>query len=90
MKFDYEIKGVVLDEYDMQRIKEHYERCCTAEYLVENFDLDEELALRLAGEVRRLMNKYNYDEEEAIREVFGKEGIVSEEYFSLLNDKNSD
>lgn len=77
MKFDYEIKGVVLDEYDMQRIKEHYERCCTAEYLVENFDLDEELSLHFAGVIRRLMYKYDWSEDFAIREVLVEEGILT-------------
>ena len=69
MKFEYEIKGIVLDEYDMQRIKEYYEQRCTAEYLAENYDINEKLAMELAYLVRRKMNKYDYTEEEAIREV---------------------
>ena len=71
----YEIKGVTLDEFDMQRIKEYYEIYCTAEYLMENYKLTEEKAVELGYEVRRLMFKYNYDEEEAIYEVIKKEKL---------------
>jgi hypothetical protein len=74
MKIKYEIKGVTLDEFDMQRIKEYYEVHCTAEYLMDNYELTEEEAVELGYDVRRLMFKYGYNEEEAIEQVMeGKE-----------------
>ncbi len=75
MEFKYEIKGVTLDALDMQRIKEYYEELCTAEYLVENYSLDEEQAMGLAADVRRLMDDYGCDEDVAIETVFQQEGI---------------
>lgn len=75
MEFKYEIKGVTLDEFDMQHIKEYYEAHCTAEYLMENYELTEEKAVELGYEVRRLMFKYGYDEEYAIEEVMKKEEL---------------
>lgn len=70
MEFKYEIKGITLDVYDLIKIHEHYEATCTAEYLMDNYGItDEEEALSLGHEVRRLMDKYDYDEEEAIYEV---------------------
>lgn len=75
MKFAYEIKGVTLDVYDMMRVKEYYEAHCTAEYLWENYNVTEENAVSLGYEVRRLMDKYDYDELTAIDEVVAKEGI---------------
>lgn len=79
MKFAYEIKGVVLNEYDMIEIKDYYEAHCTAEYLLENYDLTEDEAVSLGYEVRRLMFKYDYDELTAIDEVLRKEGIEVDE-----------
>ena len=37
---------------------------------------DEDIALALGYEVRRLMDKYGYDEEEAINEVLRKERLI--------------
>lgn len=75
MKIQYEIKGITLDEFDMQRIKEHYETYCTAEYLTENYELTEERAVELGYDVRRMMLKYGYDEEYAIEEIMKAERI---------------
>ena len=69
MKIEYEIKGVTLNEYDMYNIKEYYEAACTAEYIMENYDVTEEEAMKLGHEVRRLMNKYGGEEEDVIYEV---------------------
>lgn len=77
MEFKYEIKGVVLDEYDMQRIHEYYEQRCTAEFLAENYDLNEKLAMELAYLVRRKMDKYGYTEEEAVNEVLAEAEILT-------------
>lgn len=69
MKFEYEIKGITLNMSDMNQINEYYEAACTAEYLIDNYDVTEEEVMQLGYDVRRLMNKYGYDEEEAIKEV---------------------
>ena len=75
MKMQYEIKGVTLDANDIVEIHHYYEAACTAEYLMENYDIeDEDDALHLGYEVRRLMDKYDWDEETAIDEVMSKEG----------------
>lgn len=76
MEFKYEIKGITLDEFDMQRIKEYYERRCTAQYLAENYGFDEERAMELGCLVREKMFKYDFTENEAIDEVFEEEGIT--------------
>ena len=76
MKFEYKIKGVTLDEHDMICIKNYYEQRCTAEYLVENYGLDEEQAMRLAFDVRELMDDFGCDEDMAIETVFQKEGVA--------------
>jgi hypothetical protein len=70
MKIQYTIKGVTLDDIDLMECHQYYEAACTAEYLMENYDIDDEsTAMHLGYEVRRLMDKYGYDEEEAIYEV---------------------
>ena len=69
MKFEYEIKGVTLNEYDMYDIKEYYEAHCTAEYIADNYDVTDEEAVKLGYEVRRIMNKYGGDEDDIVREV---------------------
>ena len=67
MKFEYKIKGVTLDINDLINIHDFYEAACTAEYLMDNYNIgDEDEAMQLGYEVRRLMDKYGYNEEEAI------------------------
>lgn len=74
MKIQYTIKGVTLDVHDLMELHEYYEAACTAEYLMENYNIsDENTAIHLGYEVRRLMGKYGYDEEEAINEVLKDE-----------------
>ena len=76
MEIKYEIKGVTLDAYELQILHEYYEAACTAEYLMENYDItDEGEAMNLGYEVRRLMSKYDYNEETAIDEVLRKENL---------------
>ena len=72
MKFAYEIKGITLNEYDMYDIKKYYEAHCTAEYIADNYDVTEEEAVKLGYEVRRLMDKYGSEEEDAIYEVMNE------------------
>ena len=73
MKFQYEIKGITLDVYDLINIHNYYEAACTAEYLMDNYEItDEYKALRFGYEIRRFMDKYGLDEETAIYEVMRK------------------
>ena len=74
MKFTYEIKGVTLNMQDMMEVCQYYRVACTAEYLLENYDLTEDKAMGLAYNVRVLMDKYDYTEIEAIEEVM-REGF---------------
>ena len=70
MKIEYEIKGVKLNEFEMYDIKRYYEAACTAEYVVENYEISDEVqALQIGYDVRRLMDKYGFDEDEAIVSV---------------------
>lgn len=77
MKIKYEIKGITLDVNDLMELHEYYEAACTAEYLMENYNIsDESTAMHLGYDVRRLMDKYGYDEEEAVDEVLRKENLI--------------
>ena len=74
MKIQYEIKGITLDVNDLIDIHNYYEAFCTAEYLMDNYGIaDESEAMQLGYDVRRLMDKYDWDEETAIDEVMRKE-----------------
>lgn len=60
--------GLTMDE--MSRICEYYRVASTAEYVMENYNIsDEDAALKIGHDVRRLMDKYGYTEDEAIMEV---------------------
>ena len=77
MKIQYEIKGVTLNVNDLMEMHHYYEAACTAEYLMDNYGIDDEnYAMWLGYEVRRLMDKYGYDEETAIDEVLRKENLI--------------
>ena len=70
MKFQYKVKGVILDVYDLININEYYEAACTAEYLMDNYGItNEDKAMRLGSDVRRYMNKNNVTEDVAIEEI---------------------
>lgn len=75
MKIEYTIKGITLNEYEMYDIKKFYEAHCSAEYIFENYKVTEEEAIELGYEVRRLMDKYGGDEEDAIYEAMRNMGI---------------
>ena len=52
MNISLTIKGITLDESDLVTVNSYYEAACTAEYMMENYDIkDEEQALNLAYEV---------------------------------------
>lgn len=74
MEIKYEIKGITLNVNDLMELHHYYEAACTAEYLMENYGISkEDKALSLGYEVRRLMDKYGYLEEDAIAEVLESE-----------------
>ena len=78
MKFEYPIKGISLSMSDMCAINKYYEAACTAEYLLDTYDsVNEKNALALGYEVRRLMDKFGYEEAEAISEVVCKSGGIT-------------
>lgn len=72
MEISYTIKGITLNKSELADIDKYYEAACTAEYIVENYGLDEEKAMQAGYDVRRLMRKYDYTEEDAIREVLSE------------------
>lgn len=74
MVIEYKIQGITLSVSDLIAIDRYYEAACTAEYLLENYEqvTTEELAMELGYEVRRKMNKYGYNEEDAIDEVLAE------------------
>ena len=70
MEIKYEIKGITLDVYDLIKIHEYYEAACTAEFVMENYEISDEIqALQIGYDVRRLMDKYDYSELEAIDKI---------------------
>ena len=70
MEIKYEIKGITLDVYDLINIHEYYEAACTAEFVMENYEVSDEVqALQIGYDVRRLMDKYDYSELEAIDKI---------------------
>lgn len=79
MEFTYEIKGITLTMSDMVQIHEYYQAACTAEYLMDNYGFDHKKALDAGYDIRRKMNKYGYDEEDAIREYLDETPVEDEE-----------
>lgn len=72
MVLEYGIKGIVLDENDLAAINKYYEMACTAEYLLDEYSdrvKNEEQAMKIAREVRRVMADWHITEDEAIEEV---------------------
>ena len=65
-----EIWGKLYTMEELYYLHKQYEILCTAEYLMENRGLDEQEALQKASEVRRIMDKYDFSEDEAIKEIF--------------------
>ena len=79
MEIKYEIKGITLDVGDLIEIHRYYEAACTAEFVMENYEVsDEDQALQIGYDVRRLMDKYDYSELEAIDKIM--EEIDEEEF----------
>ena len=79
MKIEYEIKGITLDVWDLINIHRYYEAACTAEFVMENYEVsDEDQALQIGYDVRRLMDRYDCSELEAIDKIM--EEIDKEEF----------
>lgn len=71
--FTYNYKGNELDMMEMSRISSFYEAACTAEYLMDNYDIENKNeALEKGYRVREIMSDYGMSEEEAITEVFNE------------------
>lgn len=68
-----EIHGKLYTMDELCYLHQQYEILCTAEYLIENKDMSEQEALQKAAEVRRIMDKYDFSEDEAIKELFKEE-----------------
>lgn len=62
---------------DLISIKRYYEAACTAEYLEESYGIDTERALAFGYEARRLMNKYEYSETEAIEKLLADSSALN-------------
>lgn len=89
MLFEYNIKGITLKANDLLDIKEYYDAACTAEYVYDNYDnIDtEEEALYIGYEVRRIMNKYDMDEDDAINKVLSELHDKREPFAKLFASK---
>lgn len=74
-EFTFAIKGITLNMDDMNRIKDQYGIFSTAEFLMENYPIEEQTALRLASDIREIMDETGCDEIDAVREVFYYEGL---------------
>lgn len=64
------VDGVRIDVPTLVELSRFYEASCTAEYVKDNHpELTGEQAMDVGYETRRLMDKYGYDEDEAIEEA---------------------
>lgn len=74
MEIKCTFKGVALNAYDLKELHDYYEAAYTAKYIQDNYaKVSNDKALKLGYEVRRQMDKYDYDEEEAIEIMLSKE-----------------
>ena len=69
-KFDCSVNGVKLEVSDLIRLSAFYEASCTAEYLHENYGIEEDVALKLGYEIREMMANKGMSEVDSIDEVF--------------------
>lgn len=73
---NYKIKGIELNEYEMQCIKNYYLEQSTRDTIIYNYDIDEDNASLLAFEVRELMDDREIPESEAIIEILTKHNYL--------------
>lgn len=60
---------ITLETDDLVSIHNLYERMTTAEFIMENHDVPEDMALDLAERIRELMDDYDFTETEAIDKI---------------------
>ena len=70
--FKADIDGKELSIADMGEIAHYYQACCVGEYLGENYKISSVEAIDLGYEVKRLQDKYGFNEETAIYAVVRK------------------
>lgn len=70
--------GRVISVEEMVNISNFYERACTQEYIVENMNLSEEVAWKVACEARDIMSDYDNGDEEldAISEAMDNLDVI--------------
>lgn len=73
--FDCSVNGVKLEVNDLVKLSMFYEASCTAEYLHENYGIEEDVALKLGYEIREMMANKDMTEEEAIDAVFADRNL---------------
>ena len=76
--FKMKVNGKELTEGEMADIHSYYERCCTASYLLDNYEeiTDEDTAFDIACSVRDDMDAYDMSETDAIEHVLKDRGIL--------------
>ena len=71
--FDLKIDGKPLTINQMLSIRDYYEACCTAEYLIDNHSAyginNDTIAIKLGYQVRESMADNDYSENVAIEEL---------------------
>ena len=73
--FDCSANSTALSINELATLHGYYETCCTAEFLMENYDIsDEEEAIFLGYRVRERMDKYSLTEDVAIDEIMSERG----------------
>lgn len=79
---NYKIKGIELNEYEMQCIKNYYLEQSTKDTIIHNYNIEEDEASILAFEVRELMDEIEISESEAIIEILKKHNYLEgDEYY---------
>ena len=73
---NYKIKGIELNEYEMQCIKNYYLEQSTKDTIIYNYNVDEDKASLLAFEIRELMDDIEIPENEAIITILTKHNYL--------------
>ena len=84
----YEIMGLVLNQDQMREVKNYYQVALLQQYVVENYQISEEDALKVAElayeiEEEAMVNDYNVQEQESIWEASEELGIELKEQEDL-------
>ena len=70
--FKATVNGTELSIADMGEITKYYQACCIAEYIEDNYVVTTVEAIDIGYEVKRLQDKYGWNEETAIDTVVRK------------------